>query len=89
MKTFKDLEKFSTDLIFTRLRLMFDNWYGVSVVKWLWTYWNEEWLRELAVVRTDWRLCYETPITNDVIGYLTENGVTRIMREIQNLPSTD
>lgn len=44
---------------------------------------DDEW--EIAVLK-DGHLCYTTPITSDVIGYLNENDVTKIMKEIQKLP---
>ena len=51
---------------------------------------NEE-LWELAVIKfnskdiLDCELCYDTKITNDVIGYLTEKEVVKILNKIQKL----
>lgn len=39
---------------------------------------------EVAVMK-DGILCYDTPITDDVIGYVSKEGVTRIMKQIQEL----
>lgn len=33
-------------------------------------------------------LCYDTPITNDVIGYIPAAEVSDIMRKIQELPNS-
>lgn len=30
--------------------------------------------------------CYTTPITNDVLGHLTEEDVTKYMKQVQKLP---
>jgi len=51
-------------------------------------------LWELAVVTfpdfTNFhRLCYDTPITSDVIGYLTETKVEKLLNEIENLPKIE
>jgi hypothetical protein len=64
---------------------MFENGYGASVVKGPNTYGGEDGLYELAVLDKDGKLCYETPVTDDVEGYLTENEVTKLMEQIQNL----
>ncbi len=40
---------------------------------------------ELAVLDSNGELTYETPITNDVMGYLESEEVTNIMKDIQNL----
>ena len=33
-----------------------------------------------------WSLCYSTPITDDVEGYLTDDEVEKILGRIQSLP---
>ncbi len=35
----------------------------------------------------DYELVYDTEITNDVIGYLSENGVDNLLTQIEALPS--
>lgn len=45
---------------------------------------------EVAVLlgnKESWDLHYGTPITDDVIGHLTDEEVTDIMRQIQELPA--
>ena len=34
----------------------------------------------------DYDLCFDTPITDDVIGYCSEEDVSNIMKQIQDLP---
>jgi len=49
-----------------------DNGYGASIVQHSFSYGHEEGLWELAVLDKDGKLDYTTPITADVLGYLTE-----------------
>jgi hypothetical protein len=64
---------------------MFDNGYGASVVIGPYTYGSEDGLYELAVLGSDGKLCYDTPVTDDVEGYLSEDDVTKLLEQIQNL----
>jgi hypothetical protein len=86
MKTFKDL-KFkqhpSADGIISRI--YFENGYGASVVRHEYSYGGKDGLFELAVLNSDGELCYDTPVTNDVIGYLRDIDVTDVMEKIQQL----
>lgn len=69
-------------------KLFFDNGYGVSVILWPHTYWWDEWKYELAILKgkEDKRsICYTTPITDDVIWYLTHSWVSKIMKRVQML----
>jgi hypothetical protein len=86
MKTFNDLE-FKQDIQrgLNAARVMFDNGYGASVVVGPYTYGGEDGLYELAVLDSNGKLTYETPITNDVEGYLTEDDVTKLLEQIQSL----
>jgi len=86
MKTFKDLE-FKTHAMGEGIqsRLSFDNDYGVSVVRTSFTYGGKEGLYELAVLDEHGNLTYNTSVTNDVIGYLSEDEVTDIMEQVQKL----
>lgn len=63
----------------------FDNGYGASVIPW--GYGSEKGFLELAVLDKDGNLCYDTPITNDVIGWLTSAEVESILEDIKKLPS--
>ena len=62
----------------------FDNGYGASIVKTDRSYGGEEGLYELAVL-FDGLISYDTPITNDVIGFLTEDEVTELLQKIEAL----
>jgi hypothetical protein len=86
MKQFKDLEfKEHRDLNGVVARITFDNGYGASVVKHEFSYGGKDGLYELAVLDTNGDLTYETPITDDVIGYLRPEDVTDVMEKIQKL----
>lgn len=69
----------------------FDNGYGASVVKSEYSYGGNENLWELAVITFDgddseqFELTYETPVTNDVIGSLTDTEVEDKLAEISRL----
>jgi hypothetical protein len=87
MKTFKDLEfvEHPSHIGGVQARIQFDNGYGASVVKTPYSYGGDRGLYELAVLDNDGHLTYDTPITNDVIGYLRDIDVTDVMEKIQQL----
>lgn len=62
----------------------FKNGYGASVITGGIAYCNEVQPYELAVLKDD-DLCYDTPITDDVIGYLTSNEVYELLDRIEQL----
>jgi len=86
MKQFKDLEfvKHPNHIEGVQARITFDNGYEASVVKSQYTYGGDKGLYELAVFK-DGEICYDTPITDDVIGYLRPEDVTDVMAKIQQL----
>ena len=88
MKTFDDLlfKTMNEDIKWIRARVNFDNGYGVSVIQGPHSYGGQKGLYELAVLDSYGDVCYNTPITNDVIGFLKPEDVTRHMIEIQQLP---
>lgn len=66
-------------------RIEFENGYGASVVKGEYTYGGKDGLYELAVLNSNGDLTYDTPVTSDVEGYLTEDDVTKLLEQIQLL----
>lgn len=66
-------------------RFKFKNGYGASVIKHYGSYGYEEDLFELAVLDSNDNLCYDTPLTDNVIGYLTNDEVLELLEQIKNL----
>lgn len=67
----------------------FENGYGISVITGSASYSNASKPYEAAVLkgtRDKFELCCDTPITNDVLGYLSSNEVDAIATEIEALP---
>lgn len=68
----------------------FKNGYGASVIKNRYSYGHEDNLWELAVIvfinTRKWHLCYDTPITDDVEGYLSNRQVRALLKRIKRLP---
>lgn len=80
----------------------FHNSYGASVVRRSYvsqeyqyqygSYGHFEGLWELAVIawedETEWHISYDTPITDDVLGWLSEEEVTATLELIRALPAS-
>lgn len=64
----------------------FSNHYGASVIRTDMSYGGASGLWEVAVLDNNGKICYDTPITSDVIGYLTWEKVEEILKDISNLP---
>ena len=84
MKTFNDID-FKSHPVGDGLHglIFFPNGYGVYG-----SYTNSEDQWELAVIfgnENEWDLTYNTPITNNVMGYLSSGEVTNIMKQVQEL----
>jgi hypothetical protein len=86
MINFKDL-KFEAwpDMGGVFCRIQFENGYGASIVRHQYSYGGKDGLYEMAVIDSEGKITYDTPITNDVIGYLSEDDVARYVNEIKNL----
>lgn len=87
------------DLIFTqrnigqhsrgiRARHTFPNGYAVSVIQGPHTYGGERGLFECAVVHSG-KLIYDTPVCNDVDGWLNPEQVSNFMQRVADLPKRD
>ena len=92
--TFKQFEKIEpfNFLGGTIYRHFYPNGYGVSIVQNEMSYGGADGLWELAVLKGNkdaWKLCYDTPITSDVIGYLVEDDIDNICSNVEALPVPD
>jgi hypothetical protein len=89
MKTFNDLEfidhPMGAEYGGIISRISFDNGYGASIVKSPMSYGGKNGLYELAVLDSNGELTYDTPVTNDVEGYLNEEDITKLLEQIQKL----
>ncbi len=66
----------------------FPNGYGVSVVRFPGSYGYEQDLYEVAVIKgtsDNFKLCYDTPIADDVMGHRDEQDIENIMEEVASL----
>lgn len=68
-----------------RLRLTFANGYTSSIVRTAYSYGSENGLFEVAIMH-DGHLCYDTPVTDDVLGRLSVDDVEEAVRQIASLP---
>lgn len=64
----------------------FGNGYGASVVCNTMSYGGNQGLFEVAVLDLAGDIVYDTPVTNDVVGFLDFAGVADVLQQIQNLP---
>ena len=72
----------------------FPNGYGVSVIRFKFSYGMDEGLWELAVLDFvdhkgkvgSYSITYDTPVTSDVEGNLTDDAVDKLLTEIEALP---
>ena len=63
----------------------FENGYGASVVQHSGSYGGNQGLYEIAVLDSKGDLCYDTPITDDVIGYANEDKIKDTLDRIKSL----
>ena len=86
---FSDLEfkpfTISGKVIGVQATRTFSNGYGISVIKHAYSYGGLKGYYELAVLDKNGELTYSTPITNDVLGWLTPEDVTEHGRAVQNI----
>jgi hypothetical protein len=62
----------------------FDNGYGASVICNSGSYGVQDGLFEVAILKGD-DICYDSPISNDVVGWLDFAGVADILNKIKAL----
>ena len=70
----------------------FPNNYGASVIKGLYSHGGTAGRYELAVLvfhGDNFSLCYDTPITDDVLGWQSEQDILDVLERIKNLPEAD
>lgn len=90
MKTFKDLEFEADDLDGISAGILFDNHYGVSVIKGPYSHGGRQGLYELAVIYMSpdmeySELHYDNDVAQgDVRGHLTEEEVSELMEQVAN-----
>ena len=68
----------------------FPNGFGASVIRGTYTYGGDRGLFELGVIRgvpSDWHLTYDTPVTSDVVGFLTADEVRELLVRSEALPT--
>lgn len=88
--TVKLLESLSTDFKYGPLydglhyKAKFKNGYGISIIKHENSYGHEDDLWEIAVLKGD-DLCYDTGITDDVVGWLADFEVISYALKIEAL----
>lgn len=66
----------------------FPNGYGYSIIQNAFSYGSELGLYEIAVLKGNGayaEICYDTEITEDVIGHLTLDEATQVAEKIKNL----
>lgn len=53
--------------------------------------WRPEYLETWGrkPIEWDYNITYNTPITNDVIGYITDEEVRNVLKQIKNLPNRE
>jgi len=68
----------------TQKRFTFENGYAVSVVTGDGAYCSDD-SYEVAVLKNG-KLCYDTPITDDVIGYCSSSEIVSILKQVSKLP---
>ena len=82
--TFKDLKFEPHPAGGIRAVVEFPNHYGASVVTGPYFYGRSDAPYELAVMY-EGKICYTSGLTDDVLGYLTEDEVTEYLKLIEKL----
>jgi len=72
-------------------KYLYSNGYGISIISNEFSYGGLNGLYEIAILigeEEDYEICYETPITNDVMGYLNPEQVIQTIEDVKKLPPT-
>lgn len=90
IKTFEDLDIHIANDGKMWAKEFFNNGYGISIIRnFMGAYISAAILDfEVAILKgtkEQFSICYDTGITDDVIGYCTPKEITKIMEQIQNL----
>ena len=70
-----------------RAYVHFDNGFYVSIFNALYSYGAED-EYEIAIMDKD-GICYDTPLTCDVVGHLDKKGVEKLLKEVSELDFND
>tara|TARA_B100000963_G_C22591557_1_gene655768 strand:- start:964 stop:1413 length:450 start_codon:yes stop_codon:yes gene_type:complete len=70
-----------------RAYVHFDNGFYVSIFNALYSYGAED-EYEIAIMDKD-GICYDTPLTSDVVGHLDKKGVEKLLKEVSELDFND
>lgn len=79
------IENKSDDDIAARMRVTFWNGYQANIIRGPWSRGSERGLFEASVM-FDGHLVYDTPITDDVVGFLDVAGVLEFCEKVAALP---
>jgi len=83
-----EFKQHDCDLFDSRALISFDNGYGASIVTGFGAHSDEDHPYELAVFKGG-SICYDSPMTDDVIGHLTEVELQKLLKQIQDLPRSE
>jgi hypothetical protein len=83
-KTFEDID-FQPNWTGIIGKIMFKNGYGASIIRNEQSFGGHIGLYELIVLDNYGKLTYDTPITENVLGYLSPKEVTNYLIQIQDL----
>jgi len=95
MVTFDDI-KFGPHKVGDGLHglIFFPGGYGLSVVRFrypgsrIYSSYTDDNTFEVAILKgtkDQWEICYNTELTNDVLGYQTKEDINRIIKHVQRL----
>ena len=69
---------------FARATVNFTNGYYISIINGMYSQGDVD-EYELAILNRD-GICYDTPLADDVVGFLTKEGIEQLVRDVSELP---